>query len=219
MTDYLVQFGRSAFVGRFSYPHDGPIPRGQSVVVKSVRGLETGLVLCPALERFATCIGERAGELIRHESETDNLALQKSNQIASTILNAAESRSKELPISFVEAEASLDGATVVLHIIPFAECDLSTLLSNLSAEFQTTVTLQDLSRPTALPDAPDAVEAGCGKPNCGSESGGGGCGTSGGCSTGSCSKGKIKSAEELTEYFADLRNKMEATVASRVALH
>ena len=219
MTEYLVQFGRSAFVGRFSFVGEVPIPRDAAVVVKSVRGLEVGTVLCPALERFAACIGERAGELIRRFTTTDDLALRNSNRIATTILTRAETRRDELPIHLVEAEATLDGSTVILHVIPFAECDLAPLLADLANEFQIAVTLQDLSRPTALPDAPDAVESGCGKPNCGSESGGGGCGTGGSCSTGSCSKGKVKSAEQLTEYFADLRTKMEATGKGRLVLH
>ena len=219
MTEYLVQFGRSAYVGRFSFAGDEPFPRGAAAIVKSIRGLEVGTVLCPAVERFASCVGDRAGELIRRLTSDDERSLQNSNRTAATILTRAESRRGELPIHLVEAEATLDGSTVILHVIPFAECDLAPLLTDLANEFQIAVTLQDLSRPTALPDAPDAVEAGCGKPNCGSESGGGGCGTGGGCSTGSCSKGKIKSAEELTEYFADLRGKMEESAKGRTALH
>jgi hypothetical protein len=55
----------------------------------------------------------------------------------------------------------------------------------------------------------------CGKPDCGSGSGCTSCGTGGGCSTESCSRGAVKSAEDLTAYFADLRAKMEA----RTSLH
>ena len=43
-------------------------------------------------------------------------------------------------------------------------------------------------------------------------------GSGGGCSTGSCSKGSVKSADELTAYFAGLRKQMEGS-AARVSLH
>ena len=80
--------------------------------------------------------------------------------------------------------------------------------------------LLDLSRSPTAKDEP--ASAGCGKPGCGSSGGGcstGSCGTGGGgCSTGSCSKGKVKSADELTAYFADLRHKMEADAARRTPL-
>jgi hypothetical protein len=49
----------------------------------------------------------------------------------------------------------------------------------------------------------------CGQPDCGTGSGCSSCST-GGCSTGSCSKGSVKSAEELTSFFTDLREKMHA---------
>jgi hypothetical protein len=79
--------------------------------------------------------------------------------------------------------------------------------------------LLDLSRPVTATDPPAPAEAGCGKPGCGS--GGGGCsscGTGGGCSTGSCSRGQVKSADDLTAYFTDLRQKMEAAGVARTPL-
>lgn len=217
VNEYLVQFGRSAFVGRFTYEGDESFPRGKEVVVKSIRGEEVGTVLCKTVDRFASTIGEPAGNLIRSLNANDHVSLENANQRALTILSTAEQQLGSLPVSFVDAESTLDGATVVLHVIAYSECDLKPLLTWLSAEFHTVVTLHDLSLQKALPDAADAVEAGCGKPNCGSESGGG-CGSNGGCSTGSCSKGKIKSADELTEYFADLRQKMEHVASNRVSL-
>ncbi|MCE9568281.1 MAG: hypothetical protein K8U57_40290, partial [Planctomycetes bacterium] len=59
---------------------------------------------------------------------------------------------------------------------------------------------------------------GCGKPGCGTESGGG-CSTGGGCSSGSCSRGSVKSADELTAHFAELRQKMEAAGLARTPLN
>lgn len=222
MTDsvkpFLIQFGRTAFVGRFDNRSGTTLERNQSVVIKTARGLELGTVLCPVAERFARSMEAIGGEIIRPSSAEDLTTANQLTDFASTVLARAEQLAANEPISLVDAEATLDSACVALHIIPFAECDLQPILQQLSTEFQTTVTLHDITRGGSLPDAPDAIEAGCGKPNCGSESGGGGCSTSGGCSTGSCSRGKVKSADELTAYFADLRGKMEAETAKRVAL-
>jgi hypothetical protein len=71
---------------------------------------------------------------------------------------------------------------------------------------------------------PKQAADGCGKQDCGSGAGGcSSCGTDGaskgGCSTSSCSRDKVKSADELTAYFADLRQKMEAAGAARTPLH
>ena len=222
MTDsvkpYLIQFGRTAFVGRFENRSGVHLERNQSVVIKTARGLELGTVLCPVGERFSKSLELTGGEIIRPSTADDRTTANRVADLAATILARAEQLTSLEPISLVDAEATLDSACVALHIIPFAECDLQPFLQRLSDEFQTTVTLHDITRGGSLPDAPDAVEAGCGKPNCGSESGGGGCGTGGGCSTGSCSRGKVKSAEELTAYFADLRGKMEQDSIRRVKL-
>lgn len=221
MTDsvkpYLIQFGRTAFVGRFDNPQGLSLERTQTVVIRTARGLELGTVLCPVAERFARSLETVGGKIIRPSTDDDLASVNHAANLAANVLACAERLTAGEPISLIDAEATLDSACVALHLIPFAECDLQPILQRLSDEFQTTVTLHDITRGGSLPDAPDAVEAGCGKPNCGSESGGG-CGTGGGCSTGSCSRGKVKSAEELTEYFADLRGKMEAESAKRVAL-
>lgn len=214
---YLVQFGTSAFVGRFAAATDARFARGQSVVVKTVRGEEVGTVLCPAEGRFENALAESAGTVLREITANDERQREAATLLAAGVLAAAERRAADWPVAFADAEATLDGSLVVLHVIPFAECDLRPLLDDLAAGFRTAVTLQDLSMAKALPDAPDATDGGCGKPDCGKESGGG-CGTGGGCSTGSCSRGSVKSAEELTEYFVDLRQKMEADSAGRVAL-
>src|SRR5207253_6390976 len=112
-----------------------------------------------------------------------------------------------LPLTFIDAEMLLDGSAI-LHGLPWAECDATPLFEELSTQFGMTVRFLDLARSPIATEEP--APAGCGKPGCGSESGGCTSCSTGGCSTGSCSKGKVKTASELTAYFADLRHKMEA---------
>lgn len=205
MTSYLVQFGRSGFVGRFAAP--APVPRGARVIVRGPRGVEPGVVLCEPGEKFTPALATE-GELVRvatgdDESRAATFPARESELLASAT-DAAERCG--LPLTFVDAELTLDDH-LILHGLAWEPCDATALFADLSARFGLAVRLLDLSQ-TAVTTDPKLT---CGKPGCGTESGGcSSCGTKGGCSSGSCSSGKVKSADELTAYFADLRQKMEA---------
>jgi hypothetical protein len=202
MISYLVQYGRCAYVGRFTT--DGTFSRDERVVVRSPRGVEIGTVLCDANERFAGVIDPSAGgDLIRAASDEDDaLAAGRESESASLLSAVTEST---LPLTFLDAEVMLDGSAAVLHALPWEPCDADPLFAELSSRFGMPVRMLDLSRTPVATDPPTT----CGKPDCGS-GGGSSCGTGGGCSTGGCSRGSVKSAADLTAYFADLRAKMEA---------
>lgn len=207
----LVQYGKSAFVGRFACPGDAP-PRGTTVVVRTPRGVELGTALGPVDERFAGLLDAAAGgEVVRPATADDDAAAARAAALATVIVTAAERGGRA--VAFLDCEVTLDGRGAVLHAVPWEECDLDPLLAELSDRFGLAVRLMDVSRTPTLKDPPEPKTT-CDKPDCGTGEGNcstGGCGTGGGCSTGSCSKGSVKSADELTAYFTDLRQKMEAT--------
>jgi hypothetical protein len=217
----LVQFGRSGFVGRFTAP--APIARGERVVVRGPRGVEVGVVLCEPGEKFAPSLSTE-GTLLRTATPDDEarVAGLAEREAALLTLAAAAATERDLPLTFVDAELTLDDR-LILHGLAWDACDATPLFEELSARFGLTVRLLDLSQTPVTRDPKPAAD-GCGKPDCGSGSGGcSSCGTEGeskgGCSTGGCSRGKVTSAAELTAYFADLRQKMEAAGASRTPLH
>jgi hypothetical protein len=213
---YLVQFGKSGFVGRFRTTAAGPLVRGSRVVVRGPRGTEFGTVLCEPAARFQHP-PDNDGDILRPAAPEDDATAERLAATGGQILAAAEAAAADLPLAFVDVELTLDGSAAILHALPWAACDADPLLTDLSARFGLSVRLLDLSRSPVATDEPQHV--GCGKPGCGSESGGcSSCGTDGGCSTGSCSRGKVKSAGELSAYFADLRRKMEAHAAGRTPL-
>jgi hypothetical protein len=115
-----------------------------------------------------------------------------------------------LPLLFLDGEILLDGSQAVLQAVHWADCDATPLFEQLSVRHGVPVQLADL---TTAPKAPAAVCESCGEEKSGCDS----CGTGGGCSTGSCSKGSVKSADDLTAYFAGLRKQMDAA-AGRVSL-
>jgi cell fate regulator YaaT (PSP1 superfamily) len=203
-----VQFGRSGFVGRFTSPV--PHERGTRVIVRGPRGVEPGVVLCEPAALVAHTLATE-GDLLRTATPDDELRAARLPERETELMAAAVAAAEErgLPLTFVDAELTLD-EHLILHGLAWAECDATQLFEDLSHQFNLSVRLFDLSR-TPVAHDPKISPDGCGKPNCGSEAGGcTSCGTTGGCSSGSCSRSAVKSAEELTAYFADLRQKMDA---------
>lgn len=218
MTSYLVQFGKSGFVGRFASA--SAVARGERAVVCGPRGVEIGQSLGELTERLAESLSVE-GELLRPATAEDEARAAafpaREAQLLAISSDAAAERG--LPLAFVDAELTLDDH-LILHGLAWDACDATPLFDDLSARFGLTVRLLDLSQ-TQVSRDPKQAE-GCGKPGCGTESGGcSSCGTGeakGGCSTGSCSRGAVKSADELTAYFADLRRKMDAAGVNRTPL-
>lgn len=210
--EYLVQYGLAAFVGRFA-AYEPEIGRGETVVVRTPRGVELGTVLCQADRRYAGRIDPAAGgELLRLATENDQETAARLGAMGRELLTAAEelAESSGLPLTFLDAEVVLEGPAI-LHAVAWEPCDATPLFAALSERLGRPTLMQDMAR---LPTAGDATPrpTTCGKPNCGSQGcSDGGCGAkSGGCSAGGCSRGAVKSADELTAYFAELRRKMEA---------
>lgn len=206
---YLIQYGRPGFVGRFH--SDLPLARGERVVVRGLRGTELGEVLLTV-----DGVGDD-GEALRTATHDDQTRISQSEAHAQQLLADASEAATVLglPLAFVDVEVTLDNL-VILHALPWDACDATSLLEDLSTRSGFTVRLLDLSRTPTVKDEPST--GGCGKPGCDTESGGG-CSTSGGCSSGSCSRGSVKSADELTAHFADLRQKMEAAGITRMPLN
>jgi hypothetical protein len=215
-SDYLIQYGLLGFVGRFQSTLE--LARGDKVVIRGPRGIEMAEVLIPTDARFAQTAAFEQGEILRPAASEDEELSANFDSRGHELLKLAIERCDELilPLSFVDIEVTLNG-TAILHALPWSECDATALLDELAARSGLTVRLLDLSRGT-VKEAP--ASSGCGKPGCGSESGGcSSCGTGGGCSTGSCSRGSVKSSEELSAYFADLRRKMEDAGMVRTPLN
>jgi cell fate regulator YaaT (PSP1 superfamily) len=215
-TEYLVKHGRLAAVSRFRNGAGVEFAYGDRVVVRRFQGLEVGEVLSETSDRFAALVNEApAGDIVRAVTPADEDRERELELFSRQLLDEAQAAADELGLrlAVLDVEIPLDGVSAMLHVLPAAESgDLAQLVQTLAGRRQLSFAILDLRQ------KPAAEAAGCGKPDCGS--GGGGCsscGSGGGCSTGSCSKGSVKSAEELTAYFSDLRRQMEAQ-EGRVAL-
>lgn len=194
MPHYWASYGRCGFLGRFEAISDHR--RGDLVAVNSPRGKETATILGPVDERvsdIAVC-GEILG--VASDATIDT----------STFLVEATDSASSLPVLVADFEWLDDGHTAIVHVMPYDDVDLTAWAVGLSKKWNVDVRLLNLA---ALPvERLDPTK--CDKPDCGN----GDCGS--GCSTGSCSKGSVKSPEELTKYFASLREAMESKRTSLV---
>jgi len=197
---YLVNYGNAAFLGRFV--GDARRDRGDRVVLRTLRGLEIGSVLC---EDSSTLPSD--GDLVRHASSDEENQHSRNRDAAALALHQIDSAD----VLIVDLEYLLDDSPAFASVVADPSSDLNSLGDSLSRQLNRPVLIQNLG----IAPAPAPAASGCGKPGCGSTPGGGcgDCGTGGGCSTGSCSKGSVKNAGELTDYFAGLRKQMEATTA------
>src|SRR5688572_23240377 len=96
--EFLVQYGRPAFVGRFVCPDDLPVARGDRVVVRTPRGLELGTVLCEPAARFARLMAPD-GEVLRPAGPDDQADADRGRQL----LAAAErlAAASDAPVHFL----------------------------------------------------------------------------------------------------------------------
>jgi hypothetical protein len=204
--EYLVNYGQGAFLGRFSAT--SAYLRDDRVVVRTERGVEAGTILERAASATVAIVGEVLRPITAEDVDTDARLRVRVPTVVSDAQRMADERG--LPLMFLDGEILLDESQAILQAVHWADCDATPLFEELSARHGLPVKLADLTT------MPKPAATGCA--TCGAEkSGCSSCGTKGGCSTGSCSKGSVKSADELTAYFAGLRTEMEA--ASRVSLH
>lgn len=207
--NYLVNYGHGGFIGRFraSDPHS----RDDRVIIRSLRGEEIGRVLS---EASAIGVGPPVeGDILRIAGDEDANEIDRLSGLAAKLVADAQDLAAKLglPLVVLDGEMMLNPREGILQAVHWDECDATPLFEELTRRFGFLVRLADLTA-TPVPPAKGCETCGAEKSGCSS------CGTGGGCSTGSCSSGSVKSAEELTTYFAGLRKQMDAT-AERVSLH
>jgi hypothetical protein len=210
VSEYLISHGCAAALTRCRDRAGVDPERGDRVVIQSARGLELGEVLCaatPAHAALSPTISE--GLLLRVATSQDESAARGLSRRAAALLDDAQRliESQNLPLLPLDADLLLDGTRGFLRVLRWDACTLTPLLEELRRGHGLFVTIQDVSRAEAEHDH------GC------SSCGGGGCGScaeggcsTGGCGSGSCSSGAVKSAAELTAYFAQLREQMQAAI-------
>ena len=125
MCEYLVNHGKSGAIGRFVAATPLTLVRGDRVVVRSQRGLEMGVVMCPANARQARLLGSvLVGELLRPANGDDLTALELLRPLTQKLFDDSRQliRDLALPAEIIDVEVLLDGRRAILQHLQAAEC-------------------------------------------------------------------------------------------------
>lgn len=165
--NYIVRHGVMRFLGEYE-----PVPavlyaRGQSVVVRSERGLEVAEVLCESTPRAVQLLSEPTkGQIVRLMTEEDHAqakASQAKEQVA--FVRCQEFiRDRKLQMDLVDVEHLFGGERVVFYFLAEKRVDFRELVKDLAREYRTRIEMRQIGvrdEAKLLADYGD-----CGKPVC-----------------------------------------------------
>jgi cell fate regulator YaaT (PSP1 superfamily) len=167
MSKLVVRTGVMRTLGVYSSSRDETYPRDAEVVVRSDRGLETGVVLCEATPEATSQIKDPIhGQILRY------LTAEDANE-RSRLLNQARKEyevcqrliaEQKLDMQLVDVEHLFGGERVVVYYLAENRVDFRELVRQLAGEFQTRVEMRQIGvrdEAKILADYGD-----CGKPVC-----------------------------------------------------
>jgi hypothetical protein len=199
VADYLIHYGKSGILGRFTATAPLECRRGEEVIIDIGRRLEWGVVLCTALPEFAGVLSRLpAGQLLRRATPGDEQVRQQLHAREHQLFDRCQQLVQELalPLEVLDVELSFDGRQLRIHGLAPPDCPLERLEQSLQEREGLSVYLENLAM------APPREEEGCGQAGCGRAAGGA-------CST--CQRGCTSCAAglDLRDFFAQLGAQQE----------
>jgi cell fate regulator YaaT (PSP1 superfamily) len=164
---YLVRHGVMRFIGVFAPQPGATFRRGETVILKTERGLEVGHLLCPATPQAVAAVPDpTSGEILRAATADDRrkagqlAELQKKEYDAGVRLIAQH----RLAMQLVDVEHLFGGERIVFYFLSEARVDFRELVKSMAREFHTRIELRQIGvrdEAKLLADYGD-----CGKPVC-----------------------------------------------------
>ena len=167
MPKYVVRHGVMRLQGVFNTRARDRYSRGQRVITRTNRGLESGEVLCEASEHvLAQMEDPSTGQILRLVSASDETELQKLHEQRDQELLVCRQRIAELGLAMelVDVEHLYGGERVVVYYLAETRVDFRELVKQLAKEFQTRIEMRQIGvrdEAKLLADYGD-----CGKPVC-----------------------------------------------------
>lgn len=167
MSKYITRYGSMRLLGVLGTRGEEQYSRGDQVVVRTNRGLETGEVLCEATETAIQQMpNPSTGQIIRMMSLEDRVELdrvqdQQKDYFQRSQLIVAK---HELDMELAEVEKLFGGERLIIYYISEDRVDFRELVKELAAEFQMRIEMRQIGvrdEAKLLADYGD-----CGKPVC-----------------------------------------------------
>ncbi len=167
MARYVVRFGSMRTLGLMSARSGEEYRRGNTVVLRTQRGIELGQVLCEATEDAVSHMDRPAsGNILRLESDEDTSEMAHLNHSRDEKMQVCTRLIEQsgLPMKLVDIEQLLGGERMIVYYVSEDRVDFRELVKQLASEFQTRIELQQIGvrdEARLLADYGD-----CGKPVC-----------------------------------------------------
>src|SRR5262249_26695063 len=112
MSEYLVNHGAAGDFGRFRAVGALTCARGERVVIRTLRGLELGVVMCPSTPRHRSLIGGTfVGHLLRQATPADEMQASEVRRLGQALFEDCRHAAADLslPVEILDAEVLFDG--------------------------------------------------------------------------------------------------------------
>src|SRR3954462_2165438 len=167
MPRYIVRHGVMRNLGVFSPRGRDTFARGEQVIARTSRGLESGEVLCEASDQAVASIKDaKQGQIVRKVTGDDVRDLRKMFEQERREYEICQREIKQLALDMklVDVEHLYGGERVVIYYLAEDRIDFRELVKSLATEFQTRIEMRQIGvrdEAKLLADYGD-----CGKPVC-----------------------------------------------------
>ena len=167
MPRYIVRHGVMRNLGIFSSRGNDSFARGQQVIARTNRGLESGEVLCEATDEAIRQLNDpKQGQIVRRQSDDDVRELRRMFEQERREYSVCQERiqSLDLDMRLADVEHLYGGERVVIYYLAEGRVDFRELVKVLASEFQTRIEMRQIGvrdEAKLLADYGD-----CGKPVC-----------------------------------------------------
>jgi cell fate regulator YaaT (PSP1 superfamily) len=147
MPDYVIRYGAMRYLGAFSAAANRDYRRGQRVIVRTDRGLESGEVLCEATaEAVGSMKDPGGGQILREMTPEDRHELARLRQQAREELDVCQQHVERLGLKMqlVDVEHVFGGERVVVYYLAESRVDFRELVRVLAGEFQTRIEMRQI---------------------------------------------------------------------------
>jgi cell fate regulator YaaT (PSP1 superfamily) len=167
-TRYVIRYGTTRLLADFEARRGTSHCRGEEVVVRSERGTDWGIVLCPATEQTAAWLGgsRAGGRILRTVTDDDRRSRSAAATREKELFKLAVERIRErsLQMQLIDVELVFGGEKLILFYLSESRVDFRELVKSLAREFNTRIEMRQIGirdEARLLADYGD-----CGKPVC-----------------------------------------------------
>lgn len=164
---YIVRHGVMRFLGDFEPSPEVPYARGQQVIVRSERGLESAEILCEATPRALEMLTEPTrGQVLRAMNADDRAHAQALRERQKVEYDRCCDfiRERRLQMELVDVEHLFGGERIIFYFLAEKRVDFRELVKDLAREYRTRIEMRQIGvrdEAKLLADYGD-----CGKPVC-----------------------------------------------------